>query len=155
MEEAMELVNRIKENNLPMFTSCCPSWVKYAEIFYPELLPRLSTCKSPITMQSTLIKTYFAKVENIKPEDIINVVVAPCTAKKTEVRRKEINRSIDSNNNKINDTDYVLTTRELSRLLKDNNIDITSLDDKEFDSPLGRGSTAGLIFGANYKWYNC
>ena len=148
MEEAMELVNRIKENNLPMFTSCCPSWVKYAEIFYPELLPRLSTCKSPITMQSTLIKTYFAKVENIKPENIINVVVAPCTAKKTEVRRKEVNRSIDSNNNKINDTDYVLTTRELARLLKDNNIDITSLDDKEFDSPLGRGSTAGLIFGA-------
>ena len=88
MEEAMELVNRIKNNNLPMFTSCCPSWVKYAEIFYPELLPRLSTCKSPITMQSTIIKTYFAQVENINPEDIINVVVAPCTAKKTEIRRE-------------------------------------------------------------------
>ena len=148
MEEAMELVNRIKNNDLPMFTSCCPSWVKYAEIFYPSLLPRLSTCKSPITMQSTLIKTYFSKVKNIKPEDIVNIVVAPCSAKKTEVRRKEINRSIDSNNNMLNDTDYLLTTRELVRLFKDNNIEISSFEDTEFDSPLGSGSTAGLIFGA-------
>lgn len=147
-EEAMELVNRIKNNDLPMFTSCCPSWVKYAEIFYPSLLPRLSTCKSPITMQSTLIKTYFSKVKNIKPEDIVNIVVAPCSAKKTEVRRKEINRSIDSNNNMLNDTDYLLTTRELVRLFKDNNIEISSFEDTEFDSPLGSGSTAGLIFGA-------
>ena len=148
MEEAMELVNRIKDNNLPMFTSCCPSWVKYAEIFYPELLPRLSTCKSPITMQSTLIKTYFANVKGIKSEDIINIVVAPCTAKKTEVRREEINRSFDSNNNKLNDTDYLLTTRELAMVFKDESVDLVNLEDKEFDSPLGTGSTAGLIFGA-------
>ena len=92
MEEAMELVNRIKENkNLPQFTSCCPAWVKYIEIFYPELIPNLSTTKSPISMQGATIKTYFAKQKNINPQDIINVVIAPCTAKKYEIKRKEMN----------------------------------------------------------------
>ena len=83
MEEAMELVDRINNKGiLPMFTSCCPAWVRYAEIFYPEILPNLSSCKSPITMQSSIIKTYFSKVENIDVKDIVNIVVAPCTAKK-------------------------------------------------------------------------
>ena len=142
MEEAMELVNRIKNNGvLPQFTSCCPAWVKYCEIFYPELLPNLSTAKSPITMQSTLIKTYFVKKENINVEDLINVVIAPCTAKKAEINRKELNIT-----NK--DTDFLITTRELALLLKEEGIDIKNLQETTFDSPLGTGSGAGVIFGA-------
>ena len=142
MEEAMELVNRIKnKGTLPMFTSCCPAWVKYAEIFYPEFIPNLSSCKSPITMQSTMIKTYFAGKKKIPAKDILNVVIAPCTAKKSEIKRKEINRS------GVSDTDFVLTTRELAMLLKEEGIDLKALDKSNFDSPLGKGSSAGLIFG--------
>lgn len=149
MEEAMELVNRIKsKEKLPMFTSCCPAWVRYAEIFYPEFLPNLSSCKSPITMQSTMIKTYFAEKEKIDANKILNVVVAPCTAKKAEVKRKEINRASDYFKiSGINDTDYVLTTRELISLLNESNIDFTSLSEEKFSSPLGKGSSAGLLFG--------
>ena len=149
MEEAMELVNRIKnKGSLPMFTSCCPAWVQYAEIFYPEFLPNLSSCKSPITMQSTMIKTYFAEKEKIDASKILNVVVAPCTAKKKEVKRKEINRSSDYFKiSSISDTDYVLTTRELISLLNESNIDFNSLPKEDFSSPLGKGSSAGLLFG--------
>ena len=143
MEEAMELVNRIKnKRKLPQFTSCCPAWVKYCEIFYPELLPHLSTTKSPITMQSTIIKTYFASKMHINPEDIINIVVAPCTAKKSEINRQELNIT-----NK--DTNYVLTTRELALLLKEENVDLGSLKPSNYDSPLATGSGAGIIFGAS------
>lgn len=149
MEEAMELVNRIKnKGSLPMFTSCCPAWVQYTEIFYPEFLPNLSSCKSPITMQSTMIKTYFAEKEKIDASKILNVVVAPCTAKKKEVKRKEINRSSDYFKiSSISDTDYVLTTRELISLLNESNIDFNSLPKEDFSSPLGKGSSAGLLFG--------
>ena len=144
MEEAKELVNRLNNGGvLPMFTSCCPAWVKYAEIFYPEFLPNLSTCKSPITMQSTMIKTYFAKEKNIAPESIINVVIAPCTAKKSEIKRPEINRAKEG----LSDTDFVLTTRELAMLLKEENVDFVNLEETNFDSPLDKGSSAGLIFG--------
>ena len=142
MEEATELVERIKENKkLPQFTSCCPAWVKFCEIFYPKLLPNLSSAKSPITMQSTIIKTYFAKKINVKPDDIINVVVAPCTAKKAEIKRKKINYTSW-------DTNYILTTRELALLLKEENIDLPKLKDSSFDSPMETGSGAGVIFGA-------
>ena len=141
MEEAMELVNRIKQNkNLPLFTSCCPAWVKYAELFYPELLSNISTCKSPISMQGTIIKTYFAKKVNIDHNNIVNVVVAPCTAKKAEIKRKEL--SITNQDN-----DYVITTRELAKLLKEHNINLEECKEEEFDSPLGDGSGAGVIFG--------
>lgn len=141
MEEAMELVNRIKEGkNLPMFTSCCPAWVKYVEIFYPELIPNLSTCKSPIAMQGSTIKTYFAKMKNINSDDLINVVIAPCTAKKYEIKRRELNVT-------RRDTDFILTTRELALMIKKNNIDFLHLDNSEFDSPFGLGSSAGVIFG--------
>ena len=144
MEEASELVWRIEHQGvLPMFTSCCPAWVKYAEIFYPEYLPHLSTCKSPITMQSTMIKTYFARQKEISPEDICHVVIAPCTAKKSEIKRPEVNRAGEG----IVDTDFVLTTRELARLLKEENIDLQNMPETSFDSPLGLGSSAGLIFG--------
>ena len=142
MEEAMELVNRLStKEHLPMFTSCCPSWVKYAEIFYPEMLDNLSTCKSPIGMQGTTIKEYFTKIKNIDKTKLVHVVVAPCTAKK-----EEILRNVDSNG--VKGTDYILTTRELATLIKDNNIDFNSLSDTDFDSPLGLGSGAGLIFGS-------
>ena len=141
MEEATELVDRIKNNKkLPLFTSCCPAWVKFVEIFYPKLIPNLSTAKSPITMQSTIVKTYFAKKIGVKPDDIINIVVAPCTAKKAEIKRKKINYTSW-------DTNYVLTTRELALLLKEENIDIAKLKDTNYDSPLDTGSGAGVIFG--------
>ena len=143
MEEASELVERIKsKKRLPQFTSCCPAWVKYCEIFYPELIDHLSTVKSPIAMQSTIIKTYFAKKKNLESKDIINIAVAPCTAKKSEIARKELNY-----NDK--DTDFVITTRELARLLKEENVNIHELEDGRYDSPLGKGSGAGVIFGAS------
>ncbi len=133
MEEAHELLERLKsKNNLPMFTSCCPAWVKYVKMFHPELLDHLSTTKSPIGIQSTLIKTYFKEMSFID-SDIISVVVAPCTAKKEEI--------IGSN------TDYIITTRELSLMIKECNIDINALRPSVFDSPLGSGSRAGTIFG--------
>lgn len=142
MEEATELVDRIKNNKkLPQFTSCCPAWVKYCEIFYPKLIPNLSSCKSPITMQSTIIKTYFAKKMNLNPDDIINIVVAPCTAKKAEIKRKKINYTSW-------DTNFVLTTRELAMLLKDFRVNITRLKESPFDSPLNTGSGSGVIFGS-------
>lgn len=143
MEEATELVNRIKNNGkLPQFSSCCPAWVKYAEIFYPELIKNLSTTKSPITMQSTIIKTYFAKKIKVSSDKIINIVVAPCTAKKSEINRNELNVT-----NK--DTNYVLTTRELAMLLKEENIDLCLLEKNNYDSPMATGSGAGVIFGSS------
>ncbi len=143
MEEATELVDRIENNKkLPQFTSCCPAWVKFCEIFYPKLIPNLSSAKSPITMQSTIIKTYFAKKIDKNPEDIINIVVAPCTEKKAEIKRKKINYTSW-------DTNFVLTTRELALLFKEENLDIAKLKDTKFDSPLETGSGAGVIFGAS------
>lgn len=149
MEEASELVKRIKENkNLPLFTSCCPAWVKYAEIFYPELLPNLSTCKSPISMQGSIIKTYFADKMKIKAENIVNVVISPCTAKKYEIKRPEMNKAgIYLDSEQIRDNDYVITTRELAKWIKEENIDFNKITSSEFDNPLGRGTGAGIIFG--------
>lgn len=143
MEEASELVDRIKSGKrLPQFTSCCPAWVKYCEIFYPEYLENLSTAKSPISMQSTIIKTYFASKMNLKSSDIINVTVAPCTAKKSEAERPELSQT-------AKDTDYVITTRELAMLLREEKINPYRLKDGLYDSPLGTGSGAGVIFGAS------
>ena len=143
IEEAYELVQRLKnKKNLPQFSSCCPSWVKYVEIFYPELIPHLSTTKSPIAIQSSLIKTYFASKNNIDPQDIIHIVVAPCTAKKMEINRKEL-----SITNK--DTNYLLTTREFIKLIKEENIDIKELTNSNFDSIFGKGSGSGVIFGTS------
>lgn len=149
MEEASELVKRIKENKrLPLFTSCCPAWVKYAEIFYPELLKNLSTCKSPISMQGSIIKTYFANKMKIKPENIVNVVISPCTAKKYEIRRPEMNKAGEYLKvEQIRDNDYVITTRELASWIKEENIDFNNIQPSEFDNPLGRGTGAAIIFG--------
>ncbi len=140
MEEASELVERLKnKKKMPMFTSCCPAWVRYAEIFYPEILPHLSTAKSPILMQGAVIKSYFAKLKNIKNENIISIAVTPCTAKKMEIKRKEFN----------NDVDYAITTKELAMLIKEENIDFNNLKESNFDEIMETGSGAGVIFGAS------
>lgn len=139
VEEATELLERIRDKkNLPMFSSCCPAWVKYIEMYHPSKLNHLSTCKSPISMQVALIKDYFAKIKNLNKEDIITVALTPCTAKKYEAAREE-----------LNDLDYVITTSELALYLKEENIDFNQLKDKEFDSIFGKGSSAGTIFGAS------
>lgn len=132
MEEANELIKRIKNNEtLPMFTSCCPSWVKYASIYHPDILKDLSSCDSPIGMESTIIKKYFAKEEDIDLSKFILVALTPCTSKKEEI----INGSCD----------YVLTTSELSLMLRENNVDFKALEDEEFDSIVG--SSSGTIYG--------
>ena len=139
MEEASELIERIKsKKNLPQFTSCCPAWVRYLEIYHPNLINHLSTCKSPIGMQGAIIKSYYSEMMDIPKEDIIAVAITPCTAKKAEI--------ILPNSN---DTDYVITTSELALMLRENEIDFNSLEDSDFDSLMGRGSGAGVIFGSS------
>jgi len=149
VEEASELVYRIKNGGvLPQFTSCCPSWVKFVEMYYPEFRKNLSTAKSPISMQSAVIKTYFAKLKNIDPKNIISVAVAPCTAKKYEVKREELSDASKYNGDgKYQDTDYVITTRELAEWIKEENVDFYSLEDSQFDDLMGKGTGAGVIFG--------
>ena len=149
MEEANELVERIEKNIiLPLFSSCCPVWVKFAENFYPKMVNHLSTAKSPIAMQGVCIKTYFAKIKNLKPENIVSVIITPCAAKKAEINRPEFNSVGKYNNNEsIRDNDYVITTHELAEWAKKENIDFKNLEDSEFDDFLGKGSGAGVIFG--------
>ena len=150
VEEASELLQRITEGNkpLPQFTSCCPAWVKFAETYYPEMLPHISSAKSPIGMQGPTIKTYFAKKMGIDPRKIVNVAVTPCTAKKFEIRRGEMNAAgrylgIED----MRDMDYVITTRELAMLAKDEGIDFAALEDSAYDDLMGQASGAGVIFG--------
>ena len=150
VEEASELVERLTTHNkpLPQFTSCCPAWVKFAEIYYPELLPNISSAKSPIGMQGPTIKTYFAKKMGIDPNKIVNVALTPCTAKKFEIRRGEMNASaryLDLPG--LRDMDHVITTRELADWAKKADIDFSSLEDSKFDKLMGEASGAGVIFG--------
>jgi len=142
MEEANEFIDRFKANdNLPMITSCSPGWIKYIEMNYPELLPHLSSCKSPHEMFGALLKTYYAQKENIDPKKIYVVSVMPCIAKKFERQRTEMQ------NDGMYDVDAVITTRELSRMIKQANIEFTSLEDTNFDSPMGEATGAAAIFG--------
>ncbi|MEW5951100.1 MAG: NADH-dependent [FeFe] hydrogenase, group A6 [Elusimicrobiota bacterium] len=144
MEEASELAERIKKNGkLPMFTSCCPGWVKYVETFYPEFMENLSTCKSPHQMLGAIIKSYYAKKEGIDPKDIIVVSIMPCTAKKFEVKRAEMK------NGELEDVDFSLTTRELARMINIFGIDFKNLKPSRADLPFGERSGAGKIFGAS------
>ena len=150
VEEASELVERLTTHDkpLPQFTSCCPAWVKFAEIYYPELLPNISSAKSPIGMQGPTIKTYFAKKMGIDPKKIVNVALTPCTAKKFEIRRGEMNASaryLDLPG--LRDMDHVITTRELADWAKKAGIDFSSLEDSKFDKLMGEASGAGVIFG--------
>ena len=142
MEEANEFVKRFKKNdNLPMMTSCCPAWVKYIESYEPDLLPHLSSCKSPHQMFGALIKSYYANKMGINPEKIYTVSVMPCIAKKFERQRPEMQ------NDGLYDVDNVITTRELSRMIKQANIEFEKLEDSEFDAPMGEATGAGAIFG--------
>lgn len=149
MEEASELIDRITNHKpLPQYTSCCPAWVRFAEIYYPEILPNISTSKSPISMFGPTIKTYFAKETKLDSKHIITVALTPCTAKKAEILREEMtDASIYHGDEKYPDVDYVITTRELGDWLKANNIDLSQLKEEEYDSLMPRGSGAGLIFG--------
>ncbi len=142
MEEATELLERINNNGvLPMITSCSPGWIKFAEHQYPELLEHLSTCKSPHQMFGAIIKSYYAEKQGIDPNKIFVVSVMPCTAKKFESKREEMNV------NNIEDVDAVITTRELAKMLKQANIDLSKLEDDVFDNPMGEATGAGVIFG--------
>ena len=143
MEEANELVDRVKNGGvLPMITSCSPGWIKYCEHYYPDQLAHLSSCKSPQQMQGAIIKTYIAEKNGIDPKDIVSVSVMPCTAKKFEIGRD------DQNASGYADVDYVLTTRELGRMIKTAGIRFTELPDENPDAPLGQGTGAAVIFGA-------
>jgi len=144
VEEAWELTERIKNSTkpLPQLTSCCPGWIKFMEDFYPDLIPHVSSCKSPQQMLGALIKTYYAKEKGIPPEDIISVSIMPCTAKKFEAERQEMSDS------GFKDVDYVLTTREFVRMIKQARIDFKNLEETEADSILGLYTGAGTIFGA-------
>lgn len=150
MEEATELLHRLQseEAPVPQFTSCCPAWVEFAEIYFPELLPNLSTTKSPISILSAMEKTYFAKKAGIDPKKIVNVCITPCTAKKAEIRRPELQAAADYwEMDGLRDTDYCLTTRELARWIREEGIDFDSLADASFDHVFGEASGAGVIFG--------
>ena len=150
VEEASELIERITKGRgpLPQFTSCCPAWVKFAEIYYPEMLPNISSAKSPIGMQGPTIKTYFAKKKGIDPTKIVNVALTPCTAKKFEIRREEMSDAADYLQIEgLRDMDAVITTRELAKMAREAGIDFASLEDSAYDEYMGEGSGAGVIFG--------
>lgn len=150
LEEASELIQRITKQTapLPQFTSCCPSWVKYAEIYHPDMLEYISSAKSPIGMQGPTVKTYFAKRMGIDPKKIVNVAVTPCTAKKFEIRREDMNAaSAYLGIEGLRDMDYVITTRELAKWAKEEGIDFGALKDSDFDPLMGEASGAGVIFG--------
>ena len=144
MEEGSELIERIENNeDLPQFTSCCPAWVKFCESFYPELIPNLSSCKSPQQVFGALVKTYYAQEEDVDPDDIFSVSVMPCVAKKYEAAREEMN---DSGQDR--DVDCNLTTQELGEMIKEAGLDLNNLPETEYDEPMGYASGAGVIFGS-------
>lgn len=143
MEEAHEFIDRVKNGGvLPMITSCSPGWIKYCEHYFPDMTENLSTCKSPQQMFGAIAKSYYAEKMGLSPEDIVSVSVMPCTAKKFEIGRA------DEDVCGVPDVDYTMTTRELARMIKQAGIRFRELPDEAFDSPLGLGSGAAVIFGA-------
>ncbi|MCT4612196.1 MAG: NADH-dependent [FeFe] hydrogenase, group A6 [Clostridia bacterium] len=143
MEEGNELLHRLENDGvLPMITSCSPGWVNFCEHYFPEFIPNLSSCKSPMNMFGAIIKSYYAEKENIDPKTIYTVAVMPCTAKKTEINRPEME------NDGLRDVDETITTREFAKMIKEARIDFNKLKDEEFDNPMGEASGAGAIFGA-------
>ena len=138
VEEGTEFIKRLQNNdNLPMITSCCPGWIKYIEMNYPENIGHLSSCKSPHEMFGALLKTYYAKKEGIDPSKMFVVSVMPCIAKKYERQREEMKQDVDA----------VITTRELARMIKQAKIDFVNLEDAKFDDPMGEATGAAAIFG--------
>ena len=145
MEEANELIQRVTTGGtLPMFTSCCPGWVKFVEHYYPDFIPNLSTCKSPQAMFGAVLKGYYAQKTGIDPNKMFVVSVIPCTAKKFECTRPQL-RSGDGD---YDDVDVALTTRELARMIKRAHIDFADLKDEDYDLPFDKASGGGVIFGA-------
>ena len=143
VEEANELIERVSNGGvLPLITSCSPGWVKFCEHYYPDLLPNVSSCKSPQQMFGAVVKTYYAEKMNIPVDKIVSVSIMPCTAKKFECDR------YDQAAAGVQDVDFALTTRELSRMIKEAGIDFLDLEDQPYDSPLGDYTGAGVIFGA-------
>ena len=143
MEEGTELLGRIQNGGtLPMITSCSPGWINYAEYNYGDLLGHLSSCKSPHQMQGAIIKSYYAEKNGLDPKDIFVVSIMPCTAKKMEAVRE------DSYTKGEKDTDAVITTTELIRMIKNAGIAFDKIESESCDMPFGIGSGAGLIFGA-------
>ena len=148
MEEGTELLTRLKNGSgreaagrpLPMFTSCSPGWIKFMEYFHPDMLANLSTCKSPQQMFGAVAKTYYAAKLGKRPEQIVVVSIMPCTAKKFECQRPEMDAS------GTRDVDIVLTTRELGKMIRAAGIDFQSLPDEEMDAPLGLSTGAADIF---------
>ena len=145
MEEASEFINRVlkadEKKPLPMFTSCCPAWIRFIEMEYPEYLANVSSCKSPHEMFGAILKTYYAKNNKIDPKNIYVVSVMPCVAKKFERQRPEMK------NEDLYNVDAVITTRELAKMIKQANIDFEDLTDSEFDNPMGEATGAAAIFG--------
>jgi iron-only hydrogenase group A len=157
MEEGHELIDRIKnKGSLPLITSCSPGWIKFAEHFYPEILGHISSCKSPQQMFGAVAKTYYAKKFNIDPRNIVVVSIMPCTAKKFEALRPEMKSAFNywkdelslKENEAFYDVDFVLTTREASRLIKEAGVNFVNLEGEDFDEPLGISTGAAVIFGA-------
>lgn len=143
MEEGTELLDRINNGGkLPLITSCSPGWIRYCEINYPEFIENLSSCKSPQQMFGAIAKSYYAEKMNIDPKKMVVVSIMPCTAKKTELKRPEMEV------NKLRDVDISLTTRELADMIKQARIDFNSLENEEYDSIMGEYTGAGVIFGA-------
>ena len=143
MEEGTEFIDRVKNGGvLPMITSCSPGWVKFCEHYYPDLLPNLSTCKSPQQMTGAMIKSYFAEKEGIDPKKIVSVSVMPCTAKKFEHKRNNEGRD------GMQDVDIVITTRELADMIKKTGLQFTNLPDEQYDPAMGDFTGAAVIFGA-------
>ena len=145
MEEATEFLDRLKKGeNLPLFTSCCQAWVRYVEIQHPDMLNHLSTCKSPQSMLSSVIKEFLPKLNpEVKAEDLVVVSVMPCSAKKAEIKRNQLKKD-----GKF-DTDYVLTTQEFAQMIKSAGIDLKNLEAEQADSPFGQYTGAATIFGAS------
>jgi NADH-quinone oxidoreductase subunit G len=142
MEEANEILERLKKNeNLPILTSCCPGWVNFLEFQFPDLVNIPSTCKSPQQMFGAIAKTYYAEKIGVKPENLVVVSVMPCQAKKYEASRPEFAHD------GVQDVDYVLTTRELARMFNEAGIDISKMQNDNFDNPLGESTGAAVIFG--------
>lgn len=142
MEEANEFVDRYEsKKNLPMFTSCCPAWVMFAEKNYPEMCKYLSSCKSPHQMFGAIIKSYYANKFNISKEKIKVISIMPCIAKKAEIARPEMN--VDG----IRDVDLVISTTELAEMMQRKSIDLEQLEDGDYDNPMGNATGAGAIFG--------
>lgn len=148
MEEANELLKKLNnEKHCLLFSSCCPSWVRFVELYYPEFLPHITSVRPPHIISGGLIKTYFAQKENLNPDDILVVSVMPCVAKKYEITRKEMDFKWESKT--YQPVDYVLTTRELAFLFAKNKIDLRAIEPQALDNPLDEPSGAGVIYGAS------